>query len=379
MNKIELHKLTYKKPDFLSSNSTKEETLLSWLISWVDYSIKKEEFNYGDFLPTKEIFSSYLGTSLGTLQNALRKAQDMGYFESKQSVGTFVKNPKDKDFKFIKMFSKKQSAKEQIIKHMLANNFQLGENLSSVKRIASIITTSENTVRLALDELTREGYLKVVVHSKNKHIWVYQKPFKIKQKDIQKTEFVSSKNLAHKMVLDLKKYIADNFEIGQNIPSNKDLACLFNVSVRTINQATKILNKEKIILSRLGRYGTIFLNHPDFNVKDKNVDKKVFSENKKLAYRNEDFSYAWENVVELLKKHIINQDENVEKLPPVTELSRLYNVSTNTIRRAINVLSQEGYVFVQRGKYGGVFILERPEVEQSETYKWLAINPKVIK
>ena len=56
----------------------------------------------------------------------------------------------------------------------------------------------------------------------------------------------------------------------------------------------------------------------------------------------------------------------------------LFLTSTNTIKRAVSVLSEEGYLITQRGKYGGVFILEMPQKE-SEAFTWLALNPDVVK
>jgi GntR family transcriptional repressor for pyruvate dehydrogenase complex len=48
-----------------------------------------------------------------------------------------------------------------------------------------------------------------------------------------------------------------------------------------------------------------------------------------------------------------------QKLPTVQELSRLLEVSPTTVREALSRLAALGYVQVQRGRYGGTFVLSQ--------------------
>ena len=67
-------------------------------------------------------------------------------------------------------------------------------------------------------------------------------------------------------------------------------------------------------------------------------------------------------IYEYLKNKILNDEFKAgEKLPSENELTSLFNVSRNTVRRAINQLSFEGLVASVHGK--GVFILEKQQLK----------------
>ena len=67
-------------------------------------------------------------------------------------------------------------------------------------------------------------------------------------------------------------------------------------------------------------------------------------------------------IYEYLKNKILNDEFKAgEKLPSENELTTLFNVSRNTVRRAINQLSFEGLVASVHGK--GVFILEKQQLK----------------
>ena len=62
--------------------------------------------------------------------------------------------------------------------------------------------------------------------------------------------------------------------MGDKIPSNSFFAKEFNISIRTVNEAARILNEQKIILSRRGRYGTIYISSPEKIKMQKNREEK---------------------------------------------------------------------------------------------------------
>ena len=133
MAKIQISQIDFPAPDFKFSLQSKEKVVLKWLIDWLDYAIGANIIQYGDFLPEKFKLAKYLNVSTGTLQNAIRQAEDMGYFESRQSVGTVIKNPNSKDNIFEKTGSKKDKAVLLIKKYILDTNLKLGQALPSVK------------------------------------------------------------------------------------------------------------------------------------------------------------------------------------------------------------------------------------------------------
>ena len=77
------------------------------------------------------------------------------------------------------------------------------------------------------------------------------------------------------------------------------------------------------------------------------------------------------------EKYIVENYEAGDKIAPIRELATILNVSPNTIRRALFDLFQSGNLVSKRGKQGGIFIMEMPEIE-GDSYRWLALNPDVI-
>ena len=178
--------------------------------------------------------------------------------------------------------------------------------------------------------------------------------------------------LTHQLVDKIQNYIEKTYKQGDKIHPNATFSAMFSVSIKTINDAMKILNARKIILSRRGRYGTVYLGKKE-NLKN----EYVTSERKKIS-QNQNYFYSWQKTLEHLKKHIIENYETGDKIAPIRELAKILNVSPNTIRRALSDLFQSGHLISQRGKSGGIFIIEMPQAQQ-DAYKWLALNPKAIK
>ncbi len=165
--------------------------------------------------------------------------------------------------------------------------------------------------------------------------------------------------------------------MNDKIISNEEFAKMFNVSVRTVNDAMKRLNKEKIILSLRGRYGTRYINEPE-KVKKGAGEKSRFMSNPKsgISAIKNSYSYDWQRVLDQIKKYMITHHEAGDKLPSMKTLASILNVSTNTIRRAVNELVGQGMLFCQRGKHGGIYIVEMPAKE--DAFTWLALNPKFL-
>ncbi len=377
MKKILISQIDVKKPDYKTSILSKEKTVLKWLIDYIGSSLKKGSISYGMLLPAKAELASYLGVSIGTVQNAIRQAEDMGYFESKQSVGTAVKNPDSTSTKFEKMLSKKDVAVAELKKYIIDNKIKTGSQLPNVAVLSSIINSHQNTLRLALECLVREGILLRVELKGNKVCWIYQN--KIEQKTQNPKHDNTVTTLIDKTVERIKKYIEDNCVLGERIPSNEDFSKMLNVSIRTVNEATRILNEQCIILSRRGRYGTIYLNDPQKIKRQKEREEKsLFMSRGQKESLKTTYLYSWEKTLDALKKYIIQNHESGDKIPPMKKLADVLSVSTNTIKKAVTMLCDEGYLITQRGKYGGIFVLEVPQKE-AEAFTWLALNPNVVK
>lgn len=63
---------------------------------------------------------------------------------------------------------------------------------------------------------------------------------------------------------------------------------------------------------------------------------------------------VYRKIMRDLKERIFNQEFNDKKLPDERSLSESYGVSRSSIKRALNVMAQQGIIFKKRGS--GTFI-----------------------
>ena len=370
--KLSINSFNFNKPDFNNQELflPKDKTVLNWLISTVKKGLEEKIFTIGDLIPSKAEIADLLGVSIGTVQNAIRHAEDLGYFESKQRIGTLIRDYNNKERSFEKMSSKKDAAVDEIKK--IVSRYEINQPIPSARILSARIGTSHNTTRLALNTLIEEGHL-VQRRLGGKSVLVVTK----KIENISSNELVSgeitNKTLSEKLSLKIKKFIKENYKEGEKIITNEELAQKFKVSIRTIIEATKILNDEGFIISRRGQYGTIYAGSK--KEEKKRGSKTMFMTNP-IEDKKENLLYNWERAMKDLKKYIIKNFEAGDKIPSIAELSQILKTSTNTTRKAINMLCKEDVLYTQRGKYGGTYINSMPESEES--YAWVALNPKYL-
>ncbi len=364
--KISVSKLT--QVEIKDNFSLKEEMVLNWLIEARKFLLENNLATFDDIMPSKKEIGEFLGVSTGCVQNAVRQAEDMGYFISKQCIGTMIADMKNFNAPFIKMFSKKDKAVIEIKKHLILRGYSENEIIPSVIELAHEIKTSTNTCRLAVMELIREGVLRKEIYKKNVMLFLNSK---IKLTEKEKNE-IKNRNLVKILKEKIKKHIVQNYKTGDKIPTNLEFAKMFNVSVRTVNIAMKELNKDKTILSRRGNYGSVFLNT---NSKDTRSEKSMFMsgpKQKKEVKKN--YSYKWESAYTNIKQYILKNHEAGDKILSMMQFATMLNTSVTTVKKAVSELSKEGILYAQKVKYGGLFVNEMPQKEDS--YQWLAINPK---
>ena len=222
-----------------------------------------------------------------------------------------------------------------------------------------------------MTNLARQGYLEKVHIKGNKYNWVYKKEFVLS--DDERINGIDDEDctLTHQLVEKIRKYIEKTYKYGDKILPNQAFSNMFDVSIKTVNDAMKILHSKKIILARRGRYGTIYLG------KNKTQKTSFTSQERKRSIIPVNYNYSWQKTLEHLKKYIKENYKIGDKIAPIRELASILNVSPNTIRRALLDMFKDGYLLSKRGKTGGIFIVDMPETEES--YRWLAINPEVVK
>ncbi len=337
LKKIQLSEMTPHVHSF-SHGENKVEKLSKWIISWIAISLKKGKINPGDLLPSKAELACHIGVSLGTIQNAYRFVEDAGYIESKQKLGSFVKDRTGKQVE--KLTSKKDLAVENIKKYLKEHKLGSGDNLTPTRELAKNIGVSTATIRAAIMSLIIEG----VLEKKGKQYIITGRSFRARN--------VIAKTLVEKVALNIKKYIIESLSPGDRLPSNKELSKKFKVSLKTVHDAVKLLSKEGSVYTRRGQYGTTVMS---------------------ITNANEPIKYNYEIIENKIRNYIATNCKVGDKIHPIKELAKEYSTSEKTIKKALDNLSEEGYVTFIRGRYGGTFVTDIPP-STKDSYTWLALN-----
>ncbi len=370
--KIDISELPKEIPDFSSSFEPKDSVIKKWLINWILSSIKKKTINENDLLPSKADISNYLGVSIGTVQNAIRFVEDEGYLISKQKLGTSICSQTNPINNLIKSTTKRDKAVAAIKKTIIQNNYKIGKAIPSTRKMSEYIGISQNTIRMAYEFLCKEQVLESRQIRGNDANWFLKNIPSISEEEHKIFDTMSADTLVFKLTSDMKNYLKENFNIGDKIPSHIDLAKYFGVSIKTIHDSVKQLIKEGIIISRRGRYGSILAQDPMNPIFEPLKENSIFSKAEDAAF------YSYQKVESALVDYINTNYNAGDKLPSMLDLSKMFDVSTNTIRKALISLEQDGIITFSRGRFGGTFLIEKPESVNRQQYQWLSINPDFI-
>lgn len=318
----------------------KVNKLYDWLVNWIKLSLECGKIKPYDMMPSKADLACHIGVSQGTVQNVYRLAEDAGYLESKQRVGTFVKDY-NKASSLEKLTSKRELAVEIVKKYISENGYQEGDNLISLRKLSQITGISNSTLRLAVNTLAASG----ILEKRENNFFIKKSGFKI--------QVIQNQTLVEKIAENLKNYVESNLKPGSRLMSNSELAEIFKVSVKTIHDAVRLLSKEGILYTRRGKYGTY-------------VSGDVNNE-----------LYHYEKIEYKIKQYIESKCKEGDKLPSIKAFAEKYNTSGKTVKKALDNLADDGYVMFIRGKRGGTFVTDIPQ-DGLEAYRWLAINSEYI-
>lgn len=357
LERINIEDLKVSLPNLKNVNKT--QVISSWLMDRIDLGIKNSDIKAGFLLPTKAELAYTLGVSLGTIQNVLRMLEDKGYIYSKQRIGSVIKDRTDIESNIRKQTSKKDIAEEKIKLFIKENNLKVGDKLPVSRQISREIGMTLNTVLGAISSLISDGILE----------YNAKKDLIIKSCDFEVNDSFDESTLVHKIKNDLKKYISDNYKIGDKLASHEELSKHFNVSIKTIHNAVQLLIKENMLLSRRGSYGTTVVNTSSNSTFEPRREFSIFAPAQETAF------YHYQKIQNKIENIIIENYDIGSKLPSISEFSQMLDVSPNIIRRALNNLSDSGIVKFTRGRYGGTYVIDLPETKE-QTFKWLAVNPQ---
>ena len=354
-------------PDLKNISESKSVTIAKWLMEYIKTALDSNKIHENDILPSKADFAYKLGVSIGTMQNAFRYIEDLGYVESKQCIGTLIRNYKKPITTMRKLTSKRDLASEAIKRYIQDAGYKIGMSLPSSRTVALLIGYTSNTTRLALEYLSTQGIIEHKFKNSNEQGWIVKTlDFKI-----EKLENAKSETLVDMVVKDLERYITNNLKTGDKIPSHMVLSQKLKASIKTVHDALKVLIDRGILLAKRGRYGTTVIRIPNDNTINLKPEMSIFAPAKDTAF------YHYEKTQNMIKNMIAKNYQIGEKLPSIIELSEKFDLSPNTIRKALKNLGEEGYLVFSRGRYGGTFVIDIPETEAA-SFKWLAVNPQYI-
>lgn len=348
-------------PDYGNSKLPKEVLTAKWLSERIIFLKEKGLIKSGYILPSKKELADYLGISYGTVQNAVKILEDENILESRQRTGTYIAFD---DKKAEKKTSKRDLA-VILIKKYISGQKQ-GNVMPPISKMSAMINIPKNTVRLAYKLLEKSDFISSDGNSGKIIFRIVKIPGTIPDRN--------SKNnlLTEKISDEILMYVKNNFDNGEKIQTRDELAKIFNVSPKTVHDALKILEDKGIILSKRGKYGTILINK-EGNVLQPQREYSIFTK-AKIAVM-----YRWEKIEKKIKNLIKNTCVTGSKLPSVSALSEIFDVSTNTIRQALQNLEKQNIVEFKRGRYGGTFVIGIIESDEQNSYEWIAVSQNFTK
>lgn len=319
-------------------NENKVNKIANWLSDWITVALQSGRIKPLDFLPQKGDLAFHIGVSLGTMQNAYRLVEDLGLIKSKQKIGTYIADSNIEQTQ--KLVSKRDVVCSLIKEHIIDFGYKTGDKLLSIRKLSNIIKCPPATIRIALNVLIKEN---IIRKDKNAFVVTCCNFNKIHKEQ---------RNLVDDIAEKINIYINKNLSKGDKIPSNNTFADMYGVSLKTVYDAIKILSVAGIVTPRRGYYGTVVSSEQD---------NKMF--------------YFYEQVKINLKKYISENCKTGDKLPTIKEFAEVFNVSTKTIKNALDSLSDDGVIRFVRGRFGGTYVENLPVITE-QGYTWLALSPE---
>ena len=256
LERVEVGMLPKQKPDFDLPGATKDGLIAAWLKDWINQGISHGKLNETHLLPKKADIAKYLSVSVGTVQNAIRFIEDEGFVESKQRIGTIIRDPERENSRLRKLTSKRDHAVIAVKRLILDRTIQPGEALPSAREIARIIGSAPNTTRLALEFLSSADIVENRGARGNKANWfLHAVPV---MSDTDTVKAIESDTLIDQIERDLKALISAQFAVGDKLPSHLELAETLKVSIKTVHDAMCRITEQGIVHSKRGRVRNVY-------------------------------------------------------------------------------------------------------------------------
>lgn len=129
------------------------------LVEKVAESLKEyilQNFKDGERIPSNSELVKKFKVSIKTIHDAIKILSKDGFLYARRGqYGTIVQKNSDKDYDNAYNYEKI----EQKIRQYMYKNCQVGDKLPTIKNFAKQYSTSEKTVKKALDDLAEDGYV----------------------------------------------------------------------------------------------------------------------------------------------------------------------------------------------------------------------------
>ena len=175
LKRIEINELPKEIPNFKNSFEPKDSLIKKWLSDWIVSAFKSGKIKENSLLPRKADLAYYLGVSVGTIQNAIRSVEDTGLLESKQRIGTVVRNFESTNPIVRKSTSKRERVIAHIKRLIIDSKYKLNQPMPSARQLSALIGYSTNTTRLALEYLCSVGILEAKPFRTNESNWILKR------------------------------------------------------------------------------------------------------------------------------------------------------------------------------------------------------------
>lgn len=153
------------------------------------------------------------------------------------------------------------------------------------------------------------------------------------------------------------------FRPGERLPSANVLGDRFGVSSSTVQNALRVLKREGLVYSQLGRgsYVSTSISGSDEGAESDQDEADVEGPDWPLdVIRNDDARPPYAQVADILRREIVEGTYPPgSQLPPAREIQERFKVANSTAQNAYRRLKQDGLAYAVKGR--GVFVRQEPE------------------
>lgn len=256
--------LPKQKPQLQRGSGTKDAIIAQWLTAWITEGLANQSLTELHLLPKKSEIANYLDVSISTIQNAICFVEDEGHVESKQRIGTMIRQANSSQFRLRKQTSKRDKTVEAIQRFIVKKQLKTSKPMPSARELAKAIGSELDATHLALRLLVRKGVLSSREVHGNKEHW-YVADITLMDATVLShphagghTE-ITSETLIDQVERDLIAMVSQEYHPGDMLPTRKELAERFRVSHKTVSDGMQRLADAGMVYARRSKYGGTFV------------------------------------------------------------------------------------------------------------------------